>query len=169
MIEADALREVAIQVSGYFRDFLDSDFKRKSAPRRRIVLQTDSGFRCGMRSRPYETLDAALWQLLQRPCGLIEPLHISPRQFTRSISPTLRKVIDQQIAQIKPEAMQQVRSAIEHEVYSTMDEGTKDPEGWIEGIQAQAAMEFADRVVRPLVQKLDEPMRRSRSLGGRPI
>jgi hypothetical protein len=33
-LTGDTLREVAIKVSQYFRDFLESDFKRQQAPRR---------------------------------------------------------------------------------------------------------------------------------------
>ena len=49
MLDSTVLSEVEIQVSGYFRDFFESDFKKQSAPRRRILLQSSEGFRCGMR------------------------------------------------------------------------------------------------------------------------
>lgn len=161
MLEASALREVAIQVSSYFRDFLESDFKRQSAPRRRILLQSDSGFRCGMRTRPYATLDTALWRLAGQPSGTFQPLSVGPRDHTRSISPTLRKVIDSQIGQIQEDALFRVREAMSSEILRTLDKGAKDPETWIDETQAFAAAQVGERIVRPLVQKLDEPLRRS--------
>lgn len=161
MLENGVLREVAIQVSGYFRDFLESDFKKKSAPRRRIVLQSDDGFRCGMRTRPYEKFDQALWSLLSQPSGAVETLAVSPRQFTRVISATLRKVIDGHISEIADSVLDRCRQSIETEIIKTSDKAAKDPEGWIEDLQTFAASDIDERIVRPLVQKLDEPMRRS--------
>lgn len=161
MMETGVLREVAIQVSGYFRDFLESDFKKKSAPRRRIVLQSDAGFRCGMRTRPYEKFDQALWGLLSQPSGSDEPLAVSPRQFTRSLSSTLRKVIDGHINEIAETVVERCRQSIEAEIVKTSDKAAKDPEAWIEELQTFVASDIDERIVRPLVQKLDEPMRRS--------
>lgn len=160
-MESSVLRELAIQVSGYFRDFLESDFKKKSAPRRRIVLQSDSGFRCGMRTKPYESLDAAFWQLLGRPSGANEIFSVTPRQHTRSISPTLRKVMDSHIGEIKEEVVERVRASIEAEVNGSLEKAAKDPEAWIDELQAFASADIGERIVRQLVQKLDEPMRRS--------
>jgi hypothetical protein len=94
MLEAGALRDVAIQVSGYFRDFLESDFKKQSAPRRRILLQSETGFRCGMRTKPYEGLDQALWGLLSKPSNVSASLKVAPRQFTRPTSQKMRLVIN---------------------------------------------------------------------------
>ncbi len=160
-IDPAALREVAIQVSGYFRDFLESDFKKQSAPRRRIVLQSDSGFRCGLRTRTYEGLDRALWELLGRPSGEEATLGVTPRQFTRSVSTTLRKVIDSHIAQIDDSALERVRLAFEEELGRSAAEAARDPEAWVEAMQAFASAQIGERIVRPLVTKLDEPMRRS--------
>lgn len=160
-MEPGILREVAIQISGYFRDFLESDFKRKSAPRRRILLQSDAGFRCGMRTRPYETLERAVWDLLSRPTAASESITISPRLHTRSISPTLRKVIDSQISEIKEDALFRVRDSFAREVLTTVGQGASDPEAWIDAMQVFAAAQVSERIVRPLVQKLDEPLKRS--------
>ena len=53
----DTLKALSIKVSQYFLDFLESDFKRQKAPRRRVVLQTESGFKAGMSllSYPYSS------------------------------------------------------------------------------------------------------------------
>lgn len=43
-IDGNTLRELAIKVSQYFLDFLELDFKRQQAPRRRIIMQTEENF-----------------------------------------------------------------------------------------------------------------------------
>ena len=40
---ADTLKELSLKVSQYFLDFLESDFKRQQAPRRRVMLQNSMG------------------------------------------------------------------------------------------------------------------------------
>ncbi len=161
MLEAGVLRDVAIQVSGYFRDFLESDFKKQSAPRRRILLQSDTGFRCGMRTKPYAGLDQALWSLLAKPSNASDSLKVAPRQFTRPISQNMRLVIDGQIEQIQDDALFRVSEALQQKILETAEKGMRDAEEWIDEMQAFACEQVGERVVRPLVQRLDEPLRRS--------
>jgi hypothetical protein len=63
-MDGNTLRELAIKVSRYFLDFLESDFKRQQAPRRRVILQTDAGFRAGMRIAPYPKLQQEICKAL---------------------------------------------------------------------------------------------------------
>jgi hypothetical protein len=160
-INGGTLSELAVQVSGYFRDFLESDFKRSAAPRRRVMLQSDAGFRCGMRSRPYGSLDRALWDLISQASGSAQSINIAPRQHTRSISTTLRKVIDEQVQAIPEDALQRIRQALLVDIEATKPLADKDPEAWIEGAITRLHTEINERIVRPLVQRLDEPLRRS--------
>jgi hypothetical protein len=161
MIDSTALREVAIQVSAYFRDFLESDFKKKSAPRRRILLQSEQGFRCGMRTQPYATFNKALWHLLAQPIAAGESLKVAPRQYTRPISRNLRLVIRSQIEEIKKDALHRVLEALGEKITETSAKGTRDSEEWIDEMLAYVCEQISERVVRPLVQRLDEPLRRS--------
>lgn len=161
MMDSTALREVAIQVSGYFRDFLESDFKKKSAPRRRILLQSEQGFRCGMSMRSYPILNKDLWLCLERPSASTEVLKVAPREYTRPISLNLRLVIESQIQQIKEDALHRVLEDLSAKIIETTGEGARDAEGWIDEMLAHACTQIGERVVRPLVQRLDEPLRRS--------
>ena len=60
----EVLKNLSIKISQYFLEFLESDFKRQQAPRRRVVLQTDNGFKAGMRVAPYAGLQSDLWKIL---------------------------------------------------------------------------------------------------------
>jgi hypothetical protein len=93
-MEATTLREIALRVSQYFRDFLESDFKRQQAPRRRVVLQSDSGFRAGMRIGTYPELQRDIWKLLSKPSSGDLSLSMQPRRYTRPIGPTLKRIIE---------------------------------------------------------------------------
>jgi hypothetical protein len=59
-MDKSILRELASKVSRYFLEFLESDFKRQRAPRRRIRISTDTGLLAGMSLRRYPRLTAEI-------------------------------------------------------------------------------------------------------------
>lgn len=153
------LRPVATRISQYFRDFLDSDFKRQQAPRRRIVLTTDTGFRAGMRTSPYPSLDRDLWSLLSRPSGEELTLTIEPRRYTRPISEVLRKVIQEQVTAIPASSMETVHAAVEKLAIDTYAKAVEDPELWVESVQSHLGDKVAEHIIKPLIAHLDGPLR----------
>ena len=46
--ETSGITSFAARVSRYFLDFLETDFKKQQAPRRKIQLKNDAGFRTGL-------------------------------------------------------------------------------------------------------------------------
>lgn len=56
----ETLKQLSLKVSQYFLDFLESDFKRQQAPRRRVILQTSSGFKAGIALAGYRSLMQSL-------------------------------------------------------------------------------------------------------------
>src|SRR5690242_8140008 len=58
----------------YFQDFIETDFRRQQAPRRRIILKNDAGFRTGIPVRKYASLFEAIWKACRDP--LAKPFHI---------------------------------------------------------------------------------------------
>lgn len=153
------LRPIATRVSQYFRDFLESDFKRQQAPRRRIQITSDTGFRSGLRTSPYPTLDRDLWSLLSRPTGEELSLTISPRRYTRPISQVLRKVIEEQVNAIAQSAVDTVHHAVVELAISTYAAAVKDPELWIDQAQQHLAAKVSEHIIRPLIAHLDGPLR----------
>lgn len=58
--------EFSRKVCRYFLDFFESDFKRAQAPRRRIQLKNDAGFRTAIPLRKYPLLADAIRKLAQK-------------------------------------------------------------------------------------------------------
>jgi len=52
----DGIAGFSQRVLRYFLTFLQTDFKRQMAPRRRIQIKSDTGFRTGVPLRKYLTL-----------------------------------------------------------------------------------------------------------------
>ena len=157
-MNADSVREIALRVSQYFRDFLESDFKRQQAPRRRLIFHTESGFRSGMRIASYPDLARDVWALISRPSGSDLTLDITPRKYTRPISATLQRVIEEQIQVIPETAIVSVQQSVLDHARATYAGAVTDPEMWIDATRALLAQEIGQRVIRPLIAHLDGPM-----------
>lgn len=154
------LREVATSIAGYFRDFLESDFKKIQAPSRRIVLQSDSGFRSGMRLKPYESLDREVWKLLQRPSGEPMELKIAPRRYTRNLSAIVQRVVNEQIAAIGEDQLAAARSAVASYIAQSYAKAVADPEEWVESSIDALHEEVAAHIVKPLIARMDGPLQK---------
>lgn len=159
-MEPSVLREVATNIAGYFRDFLESDFKRMQAPSRRIILQSDSGFRSGMRLKPYEALDREFWHLLQQPSGEPLGIKIAPRKYTRNLSPIVQKVITEQIAAIEESQLAAVRAALQDHIDKSYAKAAGDPEEWVESSIDTLCEELSIKLIKPLISRLDGPLQR---------
>lgn len=149
------LTNIALKVSQYFRDFLESDFKKQQAPRRRVVLQSESGFRSGMRLSPYPNLNRDIWSLISRPSGDQQPLTIVPRKYTRPISSTLQKIIREQISAIPDISVEAVRQSVIEKAQASLHSAINNSESWVDAIREELAKEVGTQLIRPLIAHLD--------------
>ena len=157
-IDGNTLRELAIKVSQYFLDFLESDFKRQQAPRRRIVLQTETGFRAGMKVAAYPGLQHNLWQLLEKKTEGELHLKFQPRTYTRPITATLRGIIREQINAVGEDVIALVRAEVISQASTTRGKAIENPEEWVDEIRTMLAAEIGTQIVRPLLALLDGPL-----------
>src|SRR5690242_17001825 len=106
----DGITSFSQRVLRYFLAFLETDFERQQAPRRRIQLKTDTGFRAGMPLRKYRTLYEAVWRFAQRPVKEGLSVRIRRGTHTAPISATLQNLIRQHIADISAENFAKART-----------------------------------------------------------
>lgn len=157
-MDGSTLRELAIKVSQYFLDFLESDFKRQQAPRRRIVIQNESGFRAGMRVAAYPGLQHDIWRILEKHSESELALKFQPRTYMRAISATLRGIIREQIQVIADETIGVIRAEILAQAQTTRGKAIENPEEWVDSIRGTLAAEVGTQIVRPLLAMLDGPL-----------
>jgi hypothetical protein len=156
-LDGNTLKELAIKVSQYFLDFLESDFKRQQAPRRRVILQTDSGFKSGMRVSPYPDLQRDLWRLLQNNAP-DQTLKMMPRSYHRPITPTLRAIIKEQVQALAEESLVAIRHEVAGMAQTTRGRAVENPEAWVDGIRKALAAEIGTQLINPLLAMLDGPL-----------
>src|ERR1039457_3703985 len=102
----------ARHVLRYFQDFIETDFHRQQAPRRRIVLKNDVGFRMGVPLRKYPSFFDAIWKACREPLSSPFELRIAKDRFTSPLSPTLRDLIRQQVEAIPDTDLEPIKLTI---------------------------------------------------------
>jgi len=157
-MDGQTLRDLAIKVSQYFLDFLDSDFRKAQAPRRRIVQQTDAGFRAGMRVAPYPSLQNALAQIIAKPVSGGLDLRFPPRAYQRPISSNLKAIIRENIQAIPSKAVMTVCVDVLRQAQESIGRSVENPEAWIDGVRQALCIAIGAEIVRPLLALLDGPL-----------
>lgn len=154
----EVLKGLSIKISQYFLEFLESDFKRQQAPRRRVVLQTDNGFKAGMRIAPYTELQKAIWELLGKPISSELKFTFKPKSFFRQLSNSLKLVIKEQVETISQSSIDAIRNELVNQSKATLGDSLKSPEEWIESLHIVLLDEIATQLVRPMLSLIDEAL-----------
>ena len=157
-IAGETIKEISIKVSQYFLDFLESDFKRQQAPRRRIVIQNESGFRSAMRVAVYPGLQHNLWQLMGKRSEGDPTLRFAPRIYARPITNTLRVIIKEQVQALTDDNLLSVRAAVFADADGSRGLAVENPEEWVDRIRTTLADEIRQQIVAPLLALLDGPL-----------
>ncbi len=154
-----AITGFAAKVSRYFLDFLETDFKKQQAPRRKIHLKNDAGFRTGLPLRKYPTLYSAVWKLLSTPVSDLEPVRIPRNRYTVAISPTLRDLIRQHVDSLERSAFETVRKEALDFARRKRGTSVENPEAYVEDVQSSFVESVGKRIVAPILALLDGPFR----------
>jgi hypothetical protein len=155
----DGITGFAKQVLRYFQDFIQTDFKRQQAPRRRIVFKSDSGFRMGVPLRKYPALYEALIKKIQAPISKGFEFSIPKGRYTSPLSPTLRDLIRQQVQAIPDEAFEAIRASTLSYAESKRFDGSKHAEKYVDDVSVKFVEEAGQRIVLLLLSLLEEPFK----------
>lgn len=156
---SSGLKGFAQKVSRYFLDFLETDFKRQSAPRRKIQTKTDAGYRSGVPLRKYDVLNKAIWKLISEPSSDGFIFKIPKGRYTAPISPILRNLIAQQIDTLDGQSFDVVRRDTLEFATRKRGSAVEHPERYVEEVQAAFAELVSQKIVAPVLALLDGPFR----------
>jgi AAA domain len=155
-----ALKEVSTRVVRYFREFLESDFRKAQAPRRRIQLKNQAGFRCGIDLRKYPALFKDAWALSDKP-SLEMTLSIKRRKYKAEISPVLKNLVQQYVDQLNDGVFQKIRQEITGQARISRHRYTSDPDLYVESVVADLQKHASSAIVRPLLALLEGTFKES--------
>lgn len=158
-VEKSAIKEFATKVSRYFLDFLETDFKRQQAPRRRIVIKNDAGFRTAVPLRKYRTLYTDIWKLLATPVGENKSLQIIRGHYRAPIGPALQNLIRQHVDHLESRSFEAVRAGTAEAAVKHRAKSVENPEQYVNEITTRFAELVGQHVVAPILALLDGPFR----------
>lgn len=159
--QAAGLAGFSQKVLRYFLTFLQTDFKKQQAPRRRIQTKSEGGFRTGMPLRKYLSLYKTAWTFAGDAPGGGLTLRIGWGQHKAPMSPTLRDLIRQHIQAIDPESVDRIVKTVTEYASMRRAKAVEDPEKFVDSVQIQFVEEAGTRIVHPLLALLEGPFRDS--------
>lgn len=152
-------KEFTQKVLRYFLTFLQTDFKKQQAPRRRIQLKSDVGFRMGFPLRKYATLYKAAWKFAGDAPENGLSFQVKPGQYTAPISPTLRNLIHQHVEAIEDEVFLRIADSTIGYSKERRHKAVAHPEKFVDSVQVHFVEEVGTRIVQPLLAMLDSAFR----------
>lgn len=152
---AEIDRDFTQTVLRYFLSFLQTDFKKQQAPRRRIQLKSEVGFRTGLPLRKYVTLYQAAWRFISEAPEKGLTFKVSPGQYRAPVSATLRDLISQQVSRIEAETVERIGTSTIGFAAERRGKALADPEKYVEAVQMHFVEEVGARLVQPLLAMLE--------------
>jgi very-short-patch-repair endonuclease len=151
-------------ICAYFRDFLDTDFKRQAAPKRSITLKDPVGNLTGIDAAKYPDLVNEVWRRLRKPIDENPAFSLAvPRgRYRGQLKAGLKELIDKH-----------ARALSEYDLRAIADRGSvrarelerelrNDPDRYTETVTAAIKSDLVRMIVAPLVAQLEGALMRAR-------
>jgi hypothetical protein len=151
-------------ICAYFRDFLDTDFKRQAAPKRNITLKDPVGNLTGIDAAKYPDLANEVWRLLRRPISEIPAFSLSvPRgKFRGRLRRALRELIEKHAQALTEDELSTIADRSSLLARQLKAQLRNDPDAYADAITNALKMDFVRTVAVPLVTKLESHLERAR-------
>ena len=146
----DGIAGFSQRVLRYFLTFLQTDFKRQQAPRRRIQLKSESGFRTGIPLRKYLTLNNTIWKFAASAPNNGLTFRLPPGKYVAPMSEALRDLIRQHTAAIHPDIVRNIATACVEYAKARRGKALDNPESFVDSVQ----LHFVELTGKGLIQSL---------------
>jgi hypothetical protein len=151
-------------VCAYFRDFLDTDFKRQAAPKRSISLRDSAGNLSGIDVGKYPELGNDIWQLLRKPLseGEVFSLAVSRGRYRGRIKAGLLEVISKQVGLLQENQLRAIADRAAVAARSNKERFENDPDQYRETVVNGLRSDLVRTVVVPLLKRLETALEAAR-------
>ena len=145
------------QICAYFRDFLDTDFRRQSMPKRSIGLKDAKGCLTGIAISKYPELVADIWKTLDKPLDASRTfaLSMSRGKYHSRVNKTLLDVIEKHVGALRGEALAELGDRVKVTARDLREKMQHDPERYREAVVGSLRTELVRTAVAPLIQRLE--------------
>jgi hypothetical protein len=151
-------------VCAYFRDFLDTDFKRQAAPKRSVTLKDAAGNLTGIDASKYPDLVNEVWRLLRKPIGDNPAFSLAvPRgRYRGRLKTALRELIDKHAQALSEDDLHTIADRGSVTARELKEQFKNDPDGYAETVKASIKSDMVRTIVAPLVATLEGALARAR-------
>jgi hypothetical protein len=160
-VSADGIKGFAKRTLRYFQDFIETDFRRQQAPRRRVILKNDAGFRMGIPMRKYASLFDSTWTASRTPLSQSFEIRIPKGRYTSPLSVTLRDLIKKQVAEVADDEFSRIRDVIVDYAKVHRIAGASDAEKFVDDVGMQFVDEVGQRIIIRLLAVLEQPFKQN--------
>lgn len=144
-------------VCAYFRDFLDTDFKKSRAPKRQISSRDRQGALTGIPASRYPEFNRDLLEALTTPfdTSMIIELKVRRGKYRSRLPKGLVAVIQKHIDSIDVHRTEEISDSVKARARSDLSRFRDDPEHYGDRILSHLKRELLLAVINPLIGKLD--------------
>ena len=151
-------------ICAYFRDFLDTDFKRQSAPKRSVTLKDATGNLTGIDASKYPDLVNEVWRALRKPIGDNQAFSLAvPRgRYRGRLKTALKDLIDKHAQALSEDDLNLIADRGSATARELKEEFRNDPDRYTDTVTASIKADMVRAIVAPLVAKLEGALARAR-------
>ncbi|MEX1205701.1 MAG: AAA domain-containing protein [Dongiaceae bacterium] len=152
---------VVSQICAYFRDFLDTDFRRQRMPKRSIGLKDPKGNLTGISISKYTELIADLWRVLGKPLDASRQLSLSVARgrYLGRVNKTFLDVVEKHVAALEGETLLELGDRAKATARELRAALQNDPERYREAVVTSLRNDLVRTVVTPLTVRLESSIR----------
>jgi hypothetical protein len=149
------------QICAYFRDFLDTDFRRQTAPKRNISLKDAKGNLTGIPTNKYPTLTADIWKALGKQLEANRQFNftVGRGRYRSRVNPALLDVIQKHIASLETEELAKLGDRAKVAARDLRETLENDPERYRDAILTTLRNDLVRVAITPLVLRLESSIR----------
>jgi len=143
-------------IASYFRDFLDTDFKKTTAPKRQITSRDANGVLTGVAVSKYPELAKDIWALFTTPfsADMTHELSVRRGRYRSRLSENLLAVINKHVGSIEEAQIFAIIDAVNASARNQRKTLQDDPERYAEHIVGQLKSQLLIAIVNPLLASL---------------
>ena len=113
-------------ISRYFRDFLETDFKKRRLPKRSIQGKDSNGLPVGISLKKYLSLQGELWSLLNETIKPENEIKITQGKYRSAIPLHIQDLINRQIVTIDSRQIELLQNSAVSQIKDFCDQFSED-------------------------------------------
>ena len=142
-------------IARYYMDFLETDFHKRSIPKRSIKYRDKNNALVGVNLHRYNSFFKKICSKLNDPISIENQLTIKKGQYTLKVKANLEDYINQQIDSFPQNLFEQINN--ESLVFALENRGTflEDPDGYKNCILGKISELIQQQIVDIIISKLE--------------